>query len=62
MCEKELLSILADITKIVEITPNDTELGAKMREFFERKRMSSYINKDNRHYDNDNEWGKVSGY
>jgi hypothetical protein len=62
MCEKELLLILLEITDIVDVTPNDGDLGTKVREFFEKKRINSYINRGKTIYNNDNDWGQVSGY
>ncbi len=62
MCEKELLLLLMEITDIVNVTPNDGDLGIKVRKFFEKKKINSYINRDKTIYNNDNDWGQVSGY
>ncbi len=62
MCEKELLSILLDITNMVDVNPNDIELGTKVREYFINKRLKSYLKQETSIYNNDNDWGKVSGY
>jgi len=62
MCEKELSLMLLEITNIVETIPNDGELGTKIREYVEKKKINSYINRGKTIYDNDNDWGQVSGY
>ena len=62
MCEKELSLMLLEINNIVENTPNDGELGIKIREYVEKKKINSYINRGKTIYNNDNDWGQVSGY
>jgi len=62
MCEKELSLMLLEINNIVENTPNDGELGTKIREYVEKKKINSYINRGKTIYNNDNDWGQVSGY
>ncbi len=62
MCEKELSLMLLEINNIVENTPNDGELGTKIRDYVEKKKINSYINRGKTIYDNDNDWGQVSGY
>lgn len=62
MCEKELSLMLLEINNIVETTPNDGELGVKIREYVEKKKINSYINRGKSIYSNDNDWGQVSGY
>lgn len=62
MCEKELSLMLLEINNIVENTPNDGELGTKIREYVEKKKINLYINRGKSIYSNDNDWGQVSGY
>jgi hypothetical protein len=62
MCEKELLLLLTEITNMVDVTPNDIDLGTKVREYFINKRLKSYLKQETSIYNNENDWGKVSGY